>query len=112
MNGTLFLFVFFTMNSDDEDEQTFAETVMENLNLPKMYYPVSESFMLFLRRDKRIFVKGVTVDEAEREIWLQYTIDIDVCVIELKNLNGIRMPVRHITLFQNDMTVYMRLEAL
>lgn len=33
---------------------------------------------------------------------LQYPFDIDGCVIELKNLNGIRMPVRHITLFPND----------
>lgn len=64
------------MNSD-EDEHTFAETVMENLNLANMYYHVSESPMLFLRRDKRGFVKSVTVDEAERDIWLQYTVDID-----------------------------------
>lgn len=94
-------FFYLKMNSD-EDEQTFAETVMENMNLANIYYPVSESPMLFLRRDKRVFVRSVTVDEAERDVWLQNSFDIDGCVIELKNLNGIRMPVRHITLFPND----------
>lgn len=73
----------------DEDEQIFVEIGMENMILVNMYYFVSELFMLFLRRDKWIFVKGVIVDEVEREIWFQYIIDIDVCVIELKNLNGI-----------------------
>lgn len=94
-------FFYLKMNSD-EDEQSFAETMMKNMNLANIYYPVSESPMLFLRRDKRVFVRSVTVDEAERDVWLQYSFDIDGCVIELKNLNGIRMPVRHITLFPND----------
>jgi len=89
------------MNTD-EDEQTFAETVMENMNLANIYHPVNESPKLFLRRDKRVFARSVTVDEAERDVWLQYTFDIDGCVLELKNLNGIRMPIRHITLFPND----------
>lgn len=72
------VFFILKMNSD-EDEQTFAETVMENMNLANMYYPVSESPMLFLRRDKRVFVRSVTVDEAERGIWLQYSFDIEMC---------------------------------
>lgn len=34
-------FFYLKMNSD-EDEQTFAETVMENMNLANIYYPVSD----------------------------------------------------------------------
>lgn len=72
-------FFFILKMNSDEDEQTFAETVMENMNLANMYYPVSESPMLFLRRDKRVVVRSVTVDEAERDIWLQYSFDIEMC---------------------------------
>lgn len=72
--------VFFVLKmNSDEDEQTFAETVMENMILANMYYPVSESPMLFLRRNKQVFVRNVTVDEAERDIWLQYSFDIEMC---------------------------------
>lgn len=72
-------FFFILKMNSDEDEQTFAETVMENMNLANMYYPVSESPMLFLRRDKRVVVRSVTVDKAERDIWLQYSFDIEMC---------------------------------
>ena len=65
------VFFILKMNSN-EDEQNFAETVMENMNLANMYYPVSESSMLFSKRDKQVFVRSVTVDKAERDIWLKY----------------------------------------
>lgn len=47
MNGTFFFIL--KMNSD-EDEQTFADTVMENMNLANMYYPVSESPYVILEK--------------------------------------------------------------
>jgi hypothetical protein len=89
------------MESED-DEQSFAETVLENLNLAKIYHPLSEIPQLFLRRDDRIFVRSVAVDEAEREAWLHYSFDIDGCVLELNSLEAITMPVRHITLLPKE----------
>lgn len=86
----------------EDTEQTFSETVLENFNLAKAYHSVSETPQLFLRRDERIFGRCLTVDEVKREVWLRYSFDIDGCVVELKTLAAIRMPVRHITLFPND----------
>lgn len=86
----------------EDTEQTFSETVLENFNLAKAYNSVSERPQLFLRRDDRIFGRCLTVDEVEKEVWLRYSFDIDGCVVDLKTLAAIRMPVRHITLFSND----------
>lgn len=41
---------FYFKDESDEDEQTFAETVMENMNLANMYYPVSESPYVILEK--------------------------------------------------------------
>lgn len=74
-------FFFILKMNFDEDEQIFVEIVMENMNLVNMYYFVSELFMLFLRRDKWVFVRSVIVDEVERDVWFQYFFDIDGCVL-------------------------------
>lgn len=96
----------------DDDEQSFADTVLENNNLAKIYSPLYENPQVFLRRNEIIFGRSVTVDEAERDVWLHYSFDVDGCVLELNTLEAITMPVRHISLLPNDVASLRELRSV
>lgn len=81
--------------SSDEEEQDFYDTVQENAFLANVF-DSSGSARRFLERMQRVFVRGITLDSSASDVWLKYETDIDGCVIEINDLAGVKLPVRHL----------------
>ena len=53
----------------------------------------------FLKSSDMVYARSVAVKPVEQHAFLQFTTDVDGCVVELKSLEGIEIPVRRLTLF-------------
>ena len=92
---------FIDEENNEEDEQTFSDTVMENGSLIAILNRYS-TFQEFLRRQECIHLRGITIPTDTQDVWLKFKDDIDGCVIETENFEAIKIQLRHLTLMPNE----------
>lgn len=90
-------------DEDDACEQDYCDTVDENEYFSTLFERYG-SPASFLKRDGHdvVYARSVTIDAAAASVWLKFETDIDGCVVELKDLSGVRMPVRHLTFLPRE----------
>ena len=89
------------MDEIEIEEDDFATVAEENNNFLNSLFE-HNSLMSFLNRDKVIYARSACVEEADRDVFFKYETDVDGCVVELNSFIGIKMPVRHLTVFHRD----------
>lgn len=102
--------IFFSLSGMDEneiEEDDFATVAEENNNFLKSLYE-NNSLRSFLNRDKVIYARSACVEEADRDVFLNFETDVDGCVVELNSFIGIKMPVRHLTVFHKDQPRFVK----
>lgn len=85
---------------DEDDREGLFEAMEENEHFPKVYYKYRD-IKSFLNRDEIIYARSATADKVEQDVFLKYLSDVDGRVVELKSLNGVDIPVRHLNLLPN-----------
>lgn len=86
--------------SDEEDSEGLFEAMIENEYFQRVYGKYC-NLKSFLMREELIYARSVTAERAEQHVFLQFMTDVDGCVVELKSLRGIKIPVRHLTFMPN-----------
>lgn len=102
-NMTIFgymLTVFFSFTEmEAEDEYEGLYEVMEENSLFQNEFRRYGNVGDFLNSPHgKIYARSVCVDNAASPVFLNYTTDVDGCVVELNSLNAIQFPVRHVTM--------------
>ena len=82
---------------DPSDDEGLFEAMEENGNFQRLFMECG-SIKSFLDRDEAVCVRGSTADKAEQDTFLNFLLDIDGTVLELKTWNAIDMPIRHLTI--------------
>ncbi|MES9905330.1 MAG: hypothetical protein ABW168_21975 [Sedimenticola sp.] len=79
------------------EEQDYDETVDENAFLSEVFRKRA-SLRQFVSRSEKIYARSIKLDSSASSVWLNYETDIDGCVVELSDLKGIELPIRHLTI--------------
>lgn len=85
------------METEDEYEGLF-EVMEENALFQNEFQRYGNVGEFLNSPHGKIFARSVCVDNAASPVFLNYTTDVDGCVVELNSLNAIQFPVRHVTL--------------
>jgi len=92
-----------------DSEQGFCSTAVENAGHFVDCLCGSEYVDDFLRQDEKFYARNIQISKLENDCYIHIVTDIDGGVIEWKALNGIKHPVRHITVMVNDQVIMRRI---
>ena len=95
---------------DDETEGLFD--IMEENSYFVECFRRYDSVISFLKRDEHIYARAVTVDEVEEQVFLNYSLDVDGCVVEMKSLRGLKLPVPHLTIMPNGLMSVREIQSM
>lgn len=99
-------------NTDREDNtEGLFDVMLENEYFQTVYISY-ENVKSFLQRDKKIYARSVTANKIEQDVFLKYSTDVDGCVVELKSLRGIKMPIRHLTMLHKGLASVRSIHSL
>lgn len=71
-----------------------------------------DNVISFIKRDEHIYARAVTVDEVEEQVFLNYSLDVDGCVVEMKSLQGLKLPVRQLTILPNGLMSICEIQSM
>lgn len=86
--------------NDDEDEG-LLEVLEENGNFVNAVLRKWDAES-FLKSSEMVYGRSVAFEPAAQDVFLQYSTDIDGCVVELNRLQGVKLSVRRLTIFNKN----------
>ena len=86
---------------EDTDEEGICEALEENGNFVDTFLKCG-SVSNFLKRDEHVYARGTTVNFFDQDFFLNFEMDVDGCVVELKSWAAIKMPIRHLTICNTE----------
>jgi hypothetical protein len=96
---------------EDEETEGLFDIMEENSYFAECFHRYG-SVMSFLKWDERIYARAVTVGQVEGDMFLTYSLDVDGCVVELKSLEGVKLPVRHLTILPNGLMSLREVQSM
>ena len=92
-----------------DQEGLFSATAKENISEFSKYVTGVNWEEQLLTRNDPVYVRCVNAEQAEQDKYLEFTADIDGCVVEMTDMRGISMDITHITFYEKGKTMLQRI---
>ena len=96
---------------EDNETEGLIDIMKENSYFVECFRRY-DSVISFIKWDEHTYACAVTVDEVEEQVFLNYSLDVYGCVVEMKSLRGLKLPVRQLTILPNGLMGIREIQSM